>query len=163
MKGETQPPIDNDSLEVVRPPSEILVKPWIDTFVESQGFGPRSMYVEMCWLPILGPTSTWLYRRLGSWAEYNPDGLRVDLNDLATDVGLGSGVGRQSPLMRSLERLARFGVARWAGDELQVRRALGPVSHRQLENLSEPTRRLHSEYVRELGRRAVNGEGELIK
>src|SRR3954471_12957510 len=104
MKGEIEPPIVNDATEAVRPSDELLVRPWVDEQVEAHGFGPRSMYVEMCWLPILGPTSTWLYRRLGSWTEFNPDGLTVNLTEVATGLGLGSGIGPNSPLMRSLDR-----------------------------------------------------------
>ncbi len=163
MKGETEPPFVNDPLEVVRP-SELLVQPWIDELVEAKGFSPRSMYVETCWLPVLGPTATWLYRRLGTWAEFNSEGVSVDTTELALSLGLGSGVGRNSPLMRSIDRLARFGAARWAGDKLHVRRALPPLAHAQVQRLGETNRRLHHEYVRELGRRAVKGNGsQLVK
>jgi hypothetical protein len=148
MKGETQPHFVNDPLEAEPAPSEIMVRPWIDELVETHCFGPRSMYVEMCWLPILGPTSTWLYRRLGSWAEFNPNGVCVDLQDLAISIGLGTGIGRQSALVRSLDRLTRFGAARWAGSDLQVRRALAPLPASQVARLSDTTRQLHEEYVR---------------
>ncbi len=66
MKGEQQPSLEEvpASAELLRP--EITVKPWVDPVVEAHGFSPRSPYVETCWLPVLGPTATWLYRRLGS-------------------------------------------------------------------------------------------------
>jgi hypothetical protein len=164
MKGETQPPVINDPVEADTTPRELVVRPWIDTQVEAHGFGPRSMYVETCWLPVLGPTATWLYRRLGSWMEFNPDGLSIDLRELGEGLGLGSGIGRQSPLMRSVDRLTRFGAARWAGTQLQVRRALAPLTQGHVSRLSETNRRLHDEYVRQLGRHAVNGNGaQLIK
>lgn len=129
-------------------PDELAVVPWIDELVEQRGFGPRSMYVETCWLPVLGPTATWLYRRLGSWAEFNPDGLTVDLTDLSVSLGLGEGLGRHSLLARSLHRLAHFEAARWSGDTFQVRRALPPLPLRLARNLNHSSYRLHEEYVR---------------
>ena len=42
----------------------ITVRPWIDPVVDDDGFDPRSRYVEVFWLGVLGPTATWLLRRL---------------------------------------------------------------------------------------------------
>lgn len=126
---------------------ELRIRPWIDELVESLGYGPRSMYVETCWLPVLGPTATWLYRRLGSWAEYNDDGLMLDAVDLAVSLGLGEGLGKNSMLAKALDRLVRFDVARWSQDELQVRRALPPLPERLAKGLSYTTRRLHEGYT----------------
>ena len=139
-------PEDEGSFEQAN--RSVLVMPWIDEVVETHGFAPRSMYVEMCWLPLLGPTTTLLYRRLGSWAEHNPDGVTIDLGQLAVGLGLGMKLGRHSQLMRSLDRLDRFGAMRRSGAELQVRRALPPLTELQARRLDEVTRRLHREYTR---------------
>ena len=149
MEGVPQPPIQEreQNHEELKP--ELLVVPWEDPIVESQGFGPRSMYVEMCWLPVLGPSATWLYRRLGSWAEYNPDGVQVDLIDISVSLGLGEGLGRNSMIARTLSRLARYGAIRWAGrDEIQVRRALAPLPEKLASRLSYSANRLHHEFTR---------------
>jgi hypothetical protein len=122
------------------------------------------MYVETCWLPVLGPTATWLYRRLGSWAEFNPDGTKVDLSDLSLSLGLGNGLGHGSAMLRALNRLAYFEVARWSGSEIRVRTALPLLPLRHVRRLSVTTRRLHDEYVRQHERHANDGEGgQLIK
>ena len=132
--------------------TELRVVPLIDHLVEHRGFGPRSLYVEMCWLPVMGPTATWLYRRLGTWVEHNPDGLTVDLTDLSVGLGLGEGLSRNSMFARALGRLARFGAADWRGDALAVRRALAPLPERQLGRLSYSARKLHDDFMRQIDR-----------
>jgi len=145
---ETEPPIEREARHEALP-NELEVVAWRDELVEAHGFGPRSMYVEMCWLPALGPTATWLYRRLGSWAEFNPDGVNIDLTDLAVSLGLGEGLGKNSMLARAFERLTRFEAARWDRQQLQVRTALAPLPQRHVERLSYSSRRLHEEFVRQ--------------
>ena len=149
MEGEHQPPFTleaPESPEGLKP--QLEVRPWRDEIVETLGHGPRSMYVEMCWLPVLGPTATWLYRRLGSWVEYNPDGLVIDLVDLAVSMGLGEGLGRNSLMARALQRLTRFDAARWQADALQVRQALAPLPERHARRLSYTAYRFHEEVTR---------------
>jgi hypothetical protein len=111
-----------------------------------------------CWLPVLGPTATWAYRRLGSWAEFNADGVQVDLTDLAVSLGLGEGLGRHSLLARALDRLVRFDAARWTGNELQVRRALAPLPERLASKLSYSAYRLHQEYTRRPASSLADGQ-----
>jgi hypothetical protein len=125
--------------------TELAIEPWIDPLVEAHGFGPRSPYVEVCWLPVLGPTATWLYRRLGSWVEIEDETVPVDLADLSVSLGIGQGLGRHSPLMRSLGRLAQFHVARWQGSALGVRRSLPLLPERQAARLSPSAYRFHQQ------------------
>ena len=42
----------------------VRITPWIDPVVDRRGHDPRSSYVEQFWLGTLGPTATWLVRRL---------------------------------------------------------------------------------------------------
>src|SRR5205807_399347 len=63
-------------------------------------FRPTSYYVEYCWLPVLGPSATWLYRHLGQMVAAHPDGVLVDLEELALDHGLGHSTGRHGALAR---------------------------------------------------------------
>jgi hypothetical protein len=101
-----------------------------------------------CWLPVLGPTATWLYRRLGSLVVVHSDGYDVNLLDLATSLGLGTGLGRNSPLVRALDRLAHFEVIRGSGSVLLVRRALAPLPERHVRRLSASARQAHHEAAR---------------
>jgi hypothetical protein len=115
--------------------STMTVAAWVDPVVEAHGFGPASRYIEACWLPILGPTSTWLYRRLAMGLLVEVE-FEVDLVDLAVSLGLGEGMGKQSPIARAIERLIRFGAAEAHGQRLLVRRALAALTTAQLSRLS---------------------------
>lgn len=123
----------------------VNIAPLVDPVVEAHGFHPDSVYVEFCWLGVLGPTSTFAYRRLGMIAAATPAGsvAPVDLVDLAVGLGLGEGTGRNSLMARALRRLAQFGAAEWRGDALAVRRALAPLTGRQLARSGTTARAMH--------------------
>ncbi|HEY9557939.1 MAG TPA: hypothetical protein VIR58_14470 [Acidimicrobiales bacterium] len=108
----------------------LSVVEWADPVVEAAGHPVRSVYVETFWLPTLGPTAMWLLRRLSAWLEATPDGISVELPELAQELGLGANVGRSSPVIRTLARLLRFQAAAPAGDVLAVRRFLAPLPYR---------------------------------
>jgi hypothetical protein len=93
------------------------------------------VYVETFWLPTLGPSATWLLRRLASWLEAGTEPVTVELTDLAAELGLGGGVGRSSPIIRTLARLAQFQAAAPAGDAFAVRRHLAPLPRRLASHL----------------------------
>jgi hypothetical protein len=120
--------------------------------VERHGFGPNSVYVEFVILPLMGPSTVWLYRRLGVMV-LTADETVVEIAELARNLGVG-GVGRNSPMVRSLGRLEAFGGASWNGQIYAVRRALAPVSARHLARLPEIARRVHDRAQR---RDDVNG------
>lgn len=145
MEGAPQQPPNEPEAAI---PAELKLMPWRDPLVEERGFGPRSMYVEMCWLPVMGPTTTWLYRRLGSWAEFNQDGVTIDTVDLASSMGLGESLARNAGIARAIGRLIRFDAARWQANELHVRTALAPLTVRAAEQLRGSALRLHQEALR---------------
>ena len=113
------------------------VRPWLDDTVDKVGFDPRSSYVEDYWLSILGPSTTWLLRRLAAGFEYSPDGFDLDLAEMSRSLGLGDRSGQHSPFVRSINRTVQFGLARVLGpEELSVRRRLPPLNRPQLLRLS---------------------------
>lgn len=148
MEGERQPPPTPEPARREGLPAQLWLEPWRDDLVEASGFGPRSMYVESCWLPVLGPTATWLYRRLGSWAEWHPDGFNLETAELGQALGLGEGLGRSSGLNRAVERLVRFHAVHRDGAQLRIRIALPPLSNGRLHTLTPDLLRLHEESVR---------------
>src|SRR6202012_1319878 len=97
------------------------VRRWHDPVVESCGFPVNSVYTETVLLPDLGPSSVLCLRRLGAWATFEPDGIVLDTGQLARDLGLGDGTGRNAPVTRTLNRLCQFGMARWHDGELSTR------------------------------------------
>ena len=104
--------------------------------IDALGHDPRSHYVETYWLGILGPSTTWLLRRLVAGLEASPSGFDLPLAETARRLGLGDKGGRHSPFMRSLTRLVQFDLAQSQGDPvLAVRRKVPPLNRRQVMRL----------------------------
>lgn len=125
------------------PPSRLFVRPWSQP-VLPPSFYPASLYIEYCWLPIFGPSTTWLYRHLGQLVITHPGGVLVDLPELALEHGLGHSTGRHGPLTRSLLRLVKFGAATTEDDILLVRPKLPAVPDRHLVRLTAKLKLIES-------------------
>lgn len=129
-------------------PATILVKPWPDPVIDVLGHDPRSCYVETFWLPTLGPTCVLLMRHLADRFDRFPDGISLPVVDTAQALGLGSGDGSSSPLLRSLARLGQFELACPDGDSaIAVRRHLPPVNRRHVRRLPPSLQAEHAEWV----------------
>lgn len=127
----------------------LRIRPWPDAVIDRLGHDPRSAYVERFWLGILGPSTTWLLRRLAASLEAEPAGFELHLADTARSLGLG-GEGRSSPFVRALARCCQFQLA-VPEDEgvLAVRRKLPPLNRRQLARLPEPVQTDHRRWLEE--------------
>jgi hypothetical protein len=121
----------------------LVVVPWYDEVVDPVGHDPRSQYVELFWLNVLGPTTTWLLRRLVGGLDTYPEGYELDLDQTARALGLGYSPGTTGPFTRSLNRCVLFGVAQALDGGIGVRRRLPPVSQRQLARMPEHLRHAH--------------------
>lgn len=113
----------------------LTIAAWHDPVVEAAGHHVRSVYVETYWLPTLGPSATWLLRRLACWLEASTEPIGIDLVELGAELGLGGGLGRSSPVVRTLARLAQFQAAAPAGDTYAIRRHLAPLPQRLASQL----------------------------
>lgn len=132
----------------------LLVVPWHDPVVDAVGFDPRSPYVERFWLPLLGPTSTWLLRRLAVEFDARPDGFSIDAVECARSIGVGTRGGRQNPFQRALERSVRYGLVRRDDHEiLAVRRRVPPLTRVQASRLPRPIRTDHGRFMEAHARR----------
>jgi hypothetical protein len=121
----------------ILPAETLTIRPWPDPVIDQVGHDPRSAYVERFWLGILGPSTTWLLRRMAAGLEAEPGGFDLDLGETARSLGLG-GEGRHSPFVRALTRCCQFELALPSDDGvLAVRRKLPPLSRRQLQRLPE--------------------------
>lgn len=136
-------PVDHPSLLT----GSIHVTAWPDAVIDQLGHDPRSSYVEQFWLGILGPSTTWLLRRFVAGLETSPQGFSLSVADTARSLGLGAPQGRQSPFVRSLGRTCQFRMARWSGDELQVRRKLPPLNRSQIARLPESLQASHAAWL----------------
>ncbi|HEX8771460.1 MAG TPA: hypothetical protein VF711_11895, partial [Acidimicrobiales bacterium] len=128
----------------------LAIRPWPDGVIDALGHDPRSQYVEKFWLGILGPSTTWLLRRLAAGLEEAPAGYDLPLAETAQALGLGSRGGRHSPFMRALARCCQFDLAEARADGvLAVRRKLPPLNRRQVVRLPEPLRAAHERWQTE--------------
>lgn len=126
----------------------LTVEPWTDPLVDELGVDPRAPYVERFWLPVLGPSTVWLLRRVADRLDAEPDGFRLDLGDTARCLGVGMRGGRNAPILKTVERCCRFGAARMFGhDHLSVRRRLAPLNRSQVERLPDWLQAEHAEWV----------------
>ena len=126
------------------------IRPWPDAVIDAVGHDPRSHYVEEFWLGILGPSTTWLLRRMATGLEASPDGFTMGLADTAKALGLGDKGGRHSPFVRALSRCVQFDMAQTQGDTvLAVRRKLPPLNRRQLLHLPPSLRQAHERWQQE--------------
>jgi hypothetical protein len=117
-------------------PVELIVRPWNPADPAPRPVFPvQHPYVEMIWLPVIGPSATWALRRLAGWASAFPDGTAVVLPELSESLGLGATSGPASSVQRTLRRLVMFRLARWS-DALEVRTTVPAVSERHLARLS---------------------------
>lgn len=104
----------------------MIFEHFADQLVETHGHRVDSEYVETFWLPSLGPTATLMLRRVGMWVLAGPV-VVDDIDGFYRAFGV-AGTGNNSPGRRALDRLTRFGAARWAApDTLQVRSHLDNI------------------------------------
>jgi len=133
--------------EPVFPHPTCTIDAWSDPVIDQLGYDPRSAYVERFWLPVLGPSTVWFLRRVADGLDHHPDGFTLDLVDTARSLGVGMRGGRNSPMVRTIERCCRFGAARMHGTEnLSVRRRLAPLNRSQVERLPESLQNEHSKW-----------------
>jgi hypothetical protein len=120
---------------------------WPDPVIDRLGFAPQSTYTELAWTPILGPASVLAYRRIAGALEHHTDGYRLDIIELASSLGLGTGTGNSSPIARTLRRIAAFHLAVFVDDgTYAVRRRIPPLTARQANRLSPGLARVVTGY-----------------
>ncbi|MFK8025370.1 MAG: hypothetical protein AB8G26_15540 [Ilumatobacter sp.] len=126
--------------------STAMIRPWIDPIVDELGHDPRSAYVEQFWLGVLGPTATWVLRRLTNGLAEHPDGYTLDLASTARSMGLSYRTGRSSPFSKALLRCTMFGLAHQTSDGFAVRRRIPQVAQRHLRRLPPGVQRAHDTF-----------------
>jgi hypothetical protein len=132
---------------VPMPTERLSIRPWPDDVIDALGHDPRSTYVERFWLGILGPSTTWLLRRLAAGLEANPAGFDLPLAETARALGLGDKGGRHSPFVRALTRCCQFDLAQAHGEGvLAVRRKVPPLNRRQVARLPVHLQEAHRQW-----------------
>lgn len=126
----------------------VTIRPWSDPVVDARGHDPRSAYVERYWLGVIGPTATWIVRRLADEFDRAPDGFTLDLEHTATTMGLSFQRGVHSPFGRALHRCVMFGLAMPTDGGFAVRRRFPTVARRHLDRLPSDVQAAHDEWAR---------------
>ncbi len=134
------------------PSPTLMVVAWHDELVDAIGHDPRSQYVELFWLNVLGPTATWLFRRLAGGLDTYPHGYELDLDETARALGLGYSPGTTNPFIRALQRCVLFGVAQDISGGIAVRRRVPPVAARHLARMPPHLRAAHAGWERKARR-----------
>ncbi|MBV8461927.1 MAG: hypothetical protein JO368_01435 [Acidimicrobiales bacterium] len=151
------PPPKDGRAEDAAPPLVLRVTRWVDPVTDKLGVHPCSRYVELYWLGVLGPSATWLLRRVSYGLEVHEDGFDLHLAECARSLGLGSRLGKNSPFLRAVQRLCVFEVARPAGPGgLAVRTVVPPLPLRHVQRLPPGLQRSHRRWLEE--RRLVEPE-----
>ena len=121
------------------PIATLTVQPWPDPVIDAVGHEVRSPYVERFWLGLLGPSSTWLLRRLvGRPRRGSPTATSSTWPSPPPSSGSGARSGRHSPFLRSIDRCCRFGAAHQVDETtLRVRRKLPPLTRIQVARLPD--------------------------
>lgn len=121
--------------------------PHPDARVHRAGFDLDSAYLERCWLPIVGPSSVLMLRRMPQLWERGSS-VAVPVDELANALGLGGATGRHSPVMRTVDRLVRFRFAAWSSpSELDVYTEAAPLPHRYVDRLPASVRETHDQLL----------------
>src|SRR5690349_8475987 len=129
-------------------PTALRVTPWPDPVIDTLGHDPRSWYAETFWLPTLGPTSLLLLRHLADRFDNGEERLTIVVAETAAALGLGSGDGDNSAIMRSFGRLVQFDLAhRVEPTTYSVRCKVPPVNRRHVKRLPASLQARHEEWV----------------
>ncbi len=119
------------------------VRAWIDRNVDTTCVDARSDYVETYWLALLGPSCVLAARRLVAWLDAEAAGFEISLAALAGTLGLGSGIGRHAPVVRTLARLVEFHLAN-IDQTFAIRRRFPVLSDRQILRLPDHLAAAHA-------------------
>lgn len=124
--------------------STVRIVPWTDPLIDTTGHDPRGRYAEKFWLSVIGPTASWIMRRMADLLDAEPDGAEVDLVHTASTMGLAYDGSSSSPFGRALNRCVMFGLAHQLSDGFAVRRWLPDVAARHLARLPEDVQAAHA-------------------
>ena len=113
---------------------------WWDAALARDGHAATGDYVEIYWLPVLGPSTTLLLRWCARRLPPHRTGLALPLAEIARHLGVGRSGARNGPVMRSFERLCHFQLARSIGDRVEVRAHVPELPDRLARRLPQELR-----------------------
>lgn len=141
----------------------IGVLPLLDPDRDDTGHDPRSAYVETFWLPIVGPSTTLLMRRLADDFDAEPDGFEVDASSLSREIGLGHRIDARGSFAKTVDRCEKFHFIQREGTLFYVRRRLPSITPRQVGRLSPRLQALHQAWTIDAADDGAQRRTELVR
>lgn len=124
---------------------------WPIERTDAPSYPADSPYVETFWLPSLGPSSTWLLRKLAAGLQGRQTFV-VLMPDLARHIGLSPSLSN-GPLVKTMGRLERLKMIRpTAINHWKVRCILPGVPFATLSHLPPALQSLHEVWLATEGR-----------
>ena len=126
-------------------PTEITFVAHAEPVGEGPWFGPDDPYGLECVVPIVGPSSYLMWVKLARLVTASADPVRFVAVELFRSIGLGVGTHRNSAGVRTLSRMAAFGLLYPTRNPalLAVPVALAPLPSSALSRLTSPGQRYH--------------------
>jgi hypothetical protein len=90
----------------------LIRRPHPNRMVRGSGITPTDPYLEWCWLPVVGPSTVALVRRVADLTADSGE-ARIPMSDLSRLLGLGRVAdtpGRNNKLVRTIVRADQFGL-----------------------------------------------------
>lgn len=124
---------------------------WMEPPAALRSFPLDHPYVELVYAPLVGASAVLFVRRIALLA-IGRDSVVVDRAVIASELGLRSRtdgeVGRNSPLIKALNRLTHYRLARWfRADRFGVYQQAPAVAGEDLARLPASTRQVHARYL----------------
>lgn len=118
-----------------------------------RSFGLSHPYVEIVYMPLVGPTSVLLLRYLGRLLGASRDPVAVCAASLAKELGLRARsddpLGKLSSLRKAIDRLEHPRLVRWLDDNhLGIMTEAPAISDRTRAKLPPAARSAHDQFVR---------------
>jgi hypothetical protein len=90
----------------------LIRRPHPNRMVRASGLEPTDPYLEWCWLPVVGPSTVALVRRVADLTRSSGE-ARIPLSDLGRLLGLGAVEvpSHNNKLVRTMARAEQFGLA----------------------------------------------------
>ena len=129
------------------------ILPITDPARDHENFDPRSPYAETFWLPVLGPSTMWLLRKVADRFDHEPEGFELDLLETSHSLGITGKGGRNSAFHRALNRAVSFHMGRTVDDTtIAIRRFMPPIHQGQVSRLPVRLQKQHEEVMTALPR-----------
>ena len=115
----------------------IIIEPLTDPLEQPDWLHADSEDLLTFVTPFLGPTATLMVHRFGSYIAAGETWIQFELQDLAQTFGIGYSGGVNNPVLRTIERIHRFGFGQLhpTAPKLHIRTMIPPISRRFAERI----------------------------